>query len=448
MKKVFALSIILLLLNACTPTIALKMNMPSADRAGVREFARLNNIPYRTCGEAVTVMGFVGYTHLNSLCETMGGILYMTETVTKEGFGGQKLKETTEYKYRDVSFFKLDKMDNKVICRDQKGSIIFSATRYTTGNYGTATCMVNIFNHRPEPDIPWVTKPVEENKNLPFDQFIKKALDASSLPDGSFKVSTSEDRCSPLTFTQALSRAAQYCELKGGTFKKVSPVTELYNDMICDGNFKNWASRFIPATYVCEHPSEPFTVMIEEDKVKTAQNVRFNINQIGVVAYIKQGITNGLSSAQPVSRDDIDLMILTTASTKAPQMLTKGSMNYRTTYNGSDAENCSLVSLISKVEGIRDSEKILNYRVCNNTILPVGETGGIGYFGHTEVPAEARKKATELAQTCRLYGSSSTVINGIKISCRVPNPQLPCAVEITYTEQDRLLKQEVINMCK
>lgn len=453
--------LILILITGCAPQLAVKTEIPQ-DNLNIRSYLQLNNIPYTVCSETETVSSGVGYKHLNDLCNAMGGQLYLSKPVIKSGFSGGKVV-FEETPYDKIGFFALTSYSNPV-CK-KEGSILFKITEGETGNYGTSPCKTMVITHEPIPEVPYMSKDVRENLNLPFNDFVKKIVSGKVLDDGSFFRTLSRSTCTAHTFPYELPALARYCEHKGGKFlrveevavnitedgktvkKVIAPAGTPYNKLICAlGIRTDWVDK-LWGTYVCEHPSEPFTVRLSESRDTTLRNIQYNIREKGIIIQVASGIHAQVRpqvSEQP-REDRTFSLILETAKTKSPQYLNEGSMRYSTTYNGEQG-GCSLVSMITEVEKMPNSRKIMNYKVCGSEVIALGETGT--EFGRSEIPGEARQKAKEIYQSCKLYGSAKTNWSSVEINCSVPNKQLPCLLQLNYMESGRLLGQEIVNACR
>jgi len=450
------LLIILTSLFGCSSTIKFSMDLPTPEKPGVRGFLELNKFAFLSLSDTETITGFIGFKHQNDLCKALNGTLYVYKSQIVETYGGRKLVKV-EKEYEKTGTLELTELSMNTSCR--KGDeVIFSVDSVTeTGRYGTATCRVSFISHKNEKimDLGYEWVEVTKNIDLPLEVFLEKVVGAKKLHDGNYKIGpVSENRCSPITFPNQVSKLATYCSLKGGVVKtSQGNYKDFVKAIVKDSN---WIKEMLKAEYYCEGAT-PFTIRVEEVPSITSTNIAYNIPRIGIAYYIKPEATSSeVKTTEPsspveenptvlsnqMSVDPLEALIIRTAIEKAPQVLNQGAMVYKTTYNYSEGP-CDYVSLTMEVEGL-GTEKTLNYRVCGGRVEPLGEEKD--YF--RGAPEVVYLKAQQLKKSCSLYGKATTTVNGFRIDCRVLNPNRPCIVETTITHRGKLLKQDVSNACQ
>lgn len=118
-----------------------------------------------------------------------------------------------------------------------------------------------------------------------------------------------------------------------------------------------------------------------------------------------------------------------------------GNTVYVGTYNGQNG-SCELASVVSKVEGFKNS-RTYNYKICQNKVISLGETSPAAINNKN---LDAAIKST--AKICQQSGSAMGEVDDLTISCKALRDKDACSVEVSVLNNaNQLVDKKIINGC-
>lgn len=252
-----------------------------------------------------------------------------------------------------------------------------------------------------------------------------------------------------------------FCEANGGRFSKDGvPFREFLKGVF---NKHGWAiirndsgkqeSPF-SGNYTCEGGSSEFTVLLDNPyRWNDTDRIAFGYSLIkkGTAgAQVSPSPSQNVNAAtiqknQSASSNE-EQIVRQIASSKIPFGKQIGANVISGYYNGTDAQGCDLVSLQKTVANMpvgKGRQDTFNYKVCNNQVIALGETGLPGVPRAKELdPIIAQVKSQ-----CKAYGAYGSEYQGTIVSCRSLD-QNHCNLEINIMQNGMLIDKRVENTCK
>jgi hypothetical protein len=249
-----------------------------------------------------------------------------------------------------------------------------------------------------------------------------------------------------------LAETQYFCEAKNGTFLKDGQnfrafLKEFYLD---GGRPQDSNPSPFQGNYACVGTPEAFTMELKDKKALGGLSF-----QLGY-ALIKKGTENSVSAPigkmgatsgnQANGGSPEEMIVRQVAASKVPFGKQVGANVLSGFYNGTDAQGCDLVSLQKTVANIpanKARKDTFNYKVCNNRVIVLGETGLPGVPRAKELDPIIAQVKTQ----CKAYGAYGSEYQGTIVSCRTLDVN-HCNLEINIMKNGMLIDKRVHNTCK
>jgi hypothetical protein len=145
-------------------------------------------------------------------------------------------------------------------------------------------------------------------------------------------------------------------------------------------------------------------------------------------------------------QDPAESVALETALSKGPVTRDDRTKLYEGIYNGRQGA-CDLVTV--KVKWFPDRPQagradILNYRICDGRVIPMGESSPTEYG----IPEGIEEFARSIARQAQQYGRASGDYQGFKVLGSAVRSQDKCAVEVKIMRNGKLYGQNILNGCQ
>lgn len=193
--------------------------------------------------------------------------------------------------------------------------------------------------------------------------------------------------------------------------------------------------------YTVEHGAEKLTAIdtASVDSVSTGEKQGELVTQFLDTNGLKALHVERVTYADPADiKTDIAKKTVKFKSTFTKNV---GNTAYIGTYNGQNG-SCELVSVISKVEGFKDS-RTYNYKICQNKVISLGETSPTTVNSKN---LDAAIKST--AKFCQQSGSAMGEVDDLTISCKALRDKDTCSVEVSVLNNtNQLIDKKIINAC-
>lgn len=249
-----------------------------------------------------------------------------------------------------------------------------------------------------------------------------------------------------------------YCEAHGGRFKKDGiPFREYLKGVFNKGGwsvFENDQGAVVSpfsGGYVCDGGNVEFSVVLEEPYVwRDGETVVFGYAKVSKDkrgAEPHKGVrSTAPKTSQSPSVSPEEMIVRQVAASKVPFGKQVGANVLSGFYNGTDAQGCDLVSLQKTVANIpvnKGRKDTFNYKVCNNQVIALGETGLPGVPRAKELDPIIAQVKTQ----CKAYGAYGSEYQGTIVSCRTLDVN-HCNLEINIMQNGKLIDKRVHNTCK